>query len=120
MAVVDDPDFLTSSAKQLRAVEELANVRTRLVDLETELLVRKHERRTLIQRLTDRHLEAQREQGRQSRTAAHQAARASQDVRNFDANVQALQEKIRRLQIDAERYRLSIEVALGRRAGETP
>ena len=95
MAIIDDPDFLTSPAKQLRAVQELANLRTRIVDLETELLTRRHERRELIQRLTEHDLEDQRRQGvaRPSRTTAHERARASDAVRQFDANVRALRER---------------------------
>ncbi|HET7563779.1 MAG TPA: hypothetical protein VFJ96_02195 [Gemmatimonadaceae bacterium] len=112
MAIIDDPDFLTDPAKQLRAVHELANLRVRMVDLETELLARRHERRTLIERLAEQNLAEQRQEGRQSRTAAQQSARASQDVRNFDTNVRSLREKIRRLEIEAERFRLSIEVAI--------
>lgn len=50
---IDDPDFLANPGKQLHAVQELANLRTRLVDLETELLTRKHERRALIERLAE-------------------------------------------------------------------
>jgi hypothetical protein len=87
------------------------------VDLETELLARRHERRTLIQRLAEQNLATQREEGRQSRTAALEHARASQDVRNFDTNVRTLREKIKRLQIDAERFRLSIDVAIASREG---
>jgi hypothetical protein len=110
---LDDPDFLSNPRKQLTAVRDLANLRTRLVDLETELLARKHERRALIERLTERDLADQmRERGRQSRTAAHERARASQEVRNFDTNLQALSERIRRLAIDVERHRLSVDVAI--------
>ena len=112
MPIIDDPDFLTDPAKQLRAVHELANLRVREVDLETELLARRHERRALIERLAEQNLSEQRQEGRQSRTAAHESARASQEVRNFDTNVRTLREKIKRLQIDAERYRLSIDVAI--------
>ena len=112
MPIIDDPDFLTDPAKQLRAVQELANLRVREVDLETELLARRHERRALIERLAEQNLSEQRQEGRQSRTAAHESARASQEVRNFDTNVRTLREKIKRLQIDAERYRLSIDVAI--------
>lgn len=117
MSIIDDPDFLTDPAKQLRAVQELATLRIRTVDLETELLARRHERRTLIERLAEQNLATQREEGRQSRTAAREHARASQDVRNFDANVRTLREKIKRLQIDAERFRLSIDVAIASREG---
>ncbi|HEX6964203.1 MAG TPA: hypothetical protein VF166_00305 [Gemmatimonadaceae bacterium] len=112
MAIIDDPDFLTDPAKQLRAVQELATLRIRMVDLETELLARRHERRTLIERLAEQNLAEQRQEGRQSRTAAHERARASQEVRNFDTNVRSLREKIRRLDIEAERFRLSIDVAI--------
>jgi len=112
MPIIDDPDFLTDPAKQLRAVHELANLRVREVDLETELLARRHERRALIERLAEQNLNEQRQEGRQSRTAAHERARASQEVRNFDANLRTLREKIKRLQIDAERYRLSVDVAI--------
>lgn len=117
MSIIDDPDFLTDPAKQLRAVQELATLRIRAVDLETELLARRHERRTLIERLAEQNLATQREEGRQSRTAARDSARASQDVRNFDTNVRTLREKIKRLQIDAERFRLSIDVAIASREG---
>ncbi|HEX5438417.1 MAG TPA: hypothetical protein VFW98_14780 [Gemmatimonadaceae bacterium] len=121
MPIVDDPDFLIDPAKQLRAVQELANLRIRGVDLETELLTRRHERRALIERLSEQNLAAQREEGRQSRTAAREHARASQDVRNFDATVQTLREKIKRLQIEAERFRLSIDVAIAAgHEGATP
>jgi hypothetical protein len=110
--VLDDPDFLSNPRKQLAAVRDLANLRTRLVDLETELLARKHERRSLIEQLAERDLADQmRERGRQSRTAAHERARASQEVRNFDTNLRALSERIRRLGIDVERHRLSLDVA---------
>ena len=32
MPIIDDPDFLTDPAKQLRAVQELANLRVREVE----------------------------------------------------------------------------------------
>jgi predicted nuclease with TOPRIM domain len=109
----DDPDFLSNPQKQLAAVRDLANLRTRLVDLESELLARKHERRALIERLTERDMEdQQRERGRQSRTAAHERARASQEVRNFDSNLRSLTERIRRLAIEVEQHRLSVDVAV--------
>ncbi|HET7584083.1 MAG TPA: hypothetical protein VFK13_04205 [Gemmatimonadaceae bacterium] len=110
---IDDPDFLTNPAKQLRAAQELATLRTRIVDLQTELLTRRHERRALIERLAEQDMRTQREErGRVSRTAAHDHARASQEVRNFDSNLRSLTEKIRRLAIDAERYDLSLRVAI--------
>jgi septal ring factor EnvC (AmiA/AmiB activator) len=109
MAVIDDPDFLTSRAKQLAAVHDLAHLRSRLVDLQSELLSRMHERRQMIQRVAEQDLEHQRETGRGSRTAAVERARASEEVRVFDQN---LREKIRRIEIDIERTRLSIEVAI--------
>ena len=112
MSVIDETDFLTSRSKQLAAVAELAHLRTRLVDLQSELLSRMHERRQIIQRVAEQDLTRQRESGRASRTAALQRARASEDVRVFDQNVAALREKIRRLEIDIERVRLSIEVAI--------
>ena len=116
---LDDPDFLTNPRKQLAAVRDLANLRTRLVDLDTELLARKHERRSLIEQLAERDLADQmRERGRQSRTAAHERARASQEVRNFDSNLRALSERIRRLAIDVERHRLSLDVAIAAAAGD--
>lgn len=112
MAVIDDPDFLTSRAKQLAAVQELAHLRSRLVDLQSELLSRMHERRQMIQRVAEQDLEHQRESGRGSRTAAVERARASDEVRVFDQNVASLRERIRRIEIDIERTRLSIEVAV--------
>jgi hypothetical protein len=112
MPVIDDPDFLTNRTKQLSAVHELAHLRARLVDLQSELLNRMHERRQIIQRVAEQDLERQQEGGRSSRTAAMQRARASEEVRSFDQNVAALREKIRRLEIEIERDRLSIEVAI--------
>jgi predicted nuclease with TOPRIM domain len=112
MAVIDDPDFLTSRAKQLAAVHDLAHLRSRLVDLQSELLSRMHERRQMIQRVAEQDLEHQRETGRGSRTAAGERARASEEVRVFDQNLATLREKIRRIEIDIERTRLSIEVAI--------
>jgi predicted nuclease with TOPRIM domain len=112
MAVIDDPDFLTSRAKQLAAVHDLAHLRSRLVDLQSELLSRMHERRQMIQRVAEQDLEHQRETGRGSRTAAVERARASEEVRVFDQNLATLREKIRRIEIDIERTRLSIEVAI--------
>lgn len=112
MSVIDDPDFLTSRAKQLAAVHELAHLRSRLVDLQSELLSRMHERRQIIQRVAEQDLERQRESGRGSRTSAIERARASEDVRVFDQNVAVLREKIRRIDIDIEQTRLSIEVAV--------
>ena len=112
MSVIDDPDFLTNRSKQLVAVHELAHLRSRLVDLQSELLNRMQERRQIIQRVGEQDLARQRESGRASRTAALQRARASEEVRSFDQNVTALREKIRRLEIDIEAARLSIEVAV--------
>jgi predicted nuclease with TOPRIM domain len=112
MPIIDDPDFLTSRTKQLAAVQELAHLRSRLVDLQTELLNRMQERRQIIQRVSEQDLDRQREAGRANRTAATQRARASDEVRAFDQNVSSLREKIRRLEIDIERTRLSIEVAV--------
>src|SRR5215207_10666599 len=112
MPVIDEPDFLTSRPKQLAAVNELAHLRARFVDLQSELLNRMQERRQIIQRVVEQDVARQRESGRASRTAALQRARASEDVRMFDQNVAALREKIRRLEIDVERVRLSIEVAI--------
>lgn len=112
MPIIDDPDFLTNRTKQLAAVQELAHLRSRLVDLQTELLNRMQERRQIIERVAAQDLDRQRETGRVSRTAATQRARASDDVRAFDQNVSVLREKIRRLEIDIERTRLSIEVAV--------
>ena len=112
MSVIDDPDFLTNRSKQLVAVHELAHLRSRLVDLQSELLNRMQERRQIIQRVGEQDLARQREIGRASRTAALQRARASEEVRSFDQNVSALREKIRRLEIDIEAARLSIEVAV--------
>ena len=99
MSVIDDPDFLTNRSKQLVAVHELAHLRSRLVDLQSELLNRMQERRQIIQRVGEQDL-------------ARQRARASEEVRSFDQNVTALREKIRRLEIDIEAARLSIEVAV--------
>ena len=112
MSVIDDPDFLTNRSKQLVAVHELAHLRSRLVDLQSELLNRMQERRQIIQRVGEQDLARQRESGRASRTAALHRARASEEVRSFDQNVSALREKIRRLEIDIEAARLSIEVAV--------
>lgn len=112
MPIIDDPDFLTNRSKQLAAVQELAHLRSRLVDLQTELLNRMQERRQIIQRVSEQDLTRQRESGRASRTAATQRARASDEVRSFDQNVSSLREKIRRLEIEIERTRLSIEVAV--------
>lgn len=112
MPIIDDPDFLTNRSKQLVAVQELAHLRSRLVDLQTELLNRMQERRQIIQRVSEQDLTRQRESGRTSRTAATQRARASDEVRSFDQNVSSLREKIRRLEIEIERTRLSIEVAV--------
>lgn len=41
-----------------------------------------------------------------------QRARASEEVRVFDQHVATLRDKIRRLEIEIERERLSIEVAV--------
>jgi len=112
MPIIDDPDFLTNRTKQLAAVRELDHLRNRLVDLQTELLNRMHERRQIIERVSEQDLDRQRQTGRSSRTAATQRARASDEVRAFDQNVSSLREKIRRLEIDIERTRLSIEVAV--------
>src|SRR5581483_8548912 len=105
MPIIEDPDFLTSRAKQLAAVHELAYLRTRLVDLQSELLNRMHERRQIIQRVVEQDLARQQESGRGSRTAAMQRARASDEVRSFDQNVASLRDKIRRLEIEIERAR---------------
>jgi predicted nuclease with TOPRIM domain len=112
MSIIDDPDFLTNRVKQLSAVRELAGLRERLVDLQSELLNRMHERRQIIQRVAEQDLARQRESGRASRTAAVQRARASEEVRSFDQNVASLRERIRRLEIEIERDRLSIDVAI--------
>ncbi|HEX8944731.1 MAG TPA: hypothetical protein VF785_16445 [Gemmatimonadaceae bacterium] len=112
MTVIDDPDFLASRPKQLAAVHELAHLRSRLVDLQTELLSRMHERRQIIQRVAEQDLDRQRQSGRASRTSAVDRARASEEVRVFDQNVAVLREKIRRIDIDIEQTRLSIEVAI--------
>jgi len=118
MSVVDDADFLTSPAKQLAAVNELAHQRSRLVDLQSELLNRMHERRQIIQRVAEQDLARQEQSGRASRTAAAQRARASEEVRTFDQNVALLRERMRRIEIDVERLRLSIDVAIAGAAGE--
>ena len=112
VSVIDDPDFLTNRTKQLSAVRELANLRERLVDLQAELLNRMHERRQIIQRVAEQDLARQLQSGRSSRTAALQRARASDEVRSFDQNVAALRERMRRLEIEIERDRLSIDVAI--------
>ena len=67
MSIIDDPDFLTNRVKQLSAVRELAGLRERLVDLQSELLNRMHERRQIIQRVAEQDLARQRESGRASR-----------------------------------------------------
>lgn len=112
MPLIDDSDFLTNRAKQLTAVAELAHLRMRILDLQSELLIRMHERRQLIQRLAEQDMARQQQAGRSSRTAAEQRARASEEVRAFDQNVASLRDKIRRLDIDVERWRLSLEVAI--------
>jgi len=112
MSVVDDSDFLTNRAKQLTAVNELVNLRTRLVDLQAELLNRQQERRQIILRVAEQDLARQEASGRASRTAAIARARASEEVRTFDRSVSSLRERIRRLEIDVERVRLSIAVAI--------
>ncbi len=112
MPIIDDPDFLTNPSKQLGAVDELAHTRTRLVDLQGELLNRMNERRQIIQRVVEQDVARQQQAGRASRTAAVQRARASDEVRTFDQNVASLREKIRRLEIEVERERLSIEIAI--------
>jgi predicted component of type VI protein secretion system len=70
MSVIDDPDFQTNRSKQLVAVHELAHLRIRLVDLQSELLNRMQERRQIIQRVGEQDLARQQESGRASRTAA--------------------------------------------------
>lgn len=112
MSIVDDQDFLTSRAKQLTAVNELANLRTRLVDLQAELLNRQQERRQIILRVAEQDLARQEATGRSNRSAAIARARASEEVRTFDRSVSSLRERIRRLEIDVERVRLSIAVAI--------
>jgi predicted nuclease with TOPRIM domain len=112
MPVIDETDFLTNRARQLSAVHDLAHLRSRYVDLQSELLNRMQERRQIIQRVVEQDLAHQQETGRGSRTAALQRARASEDVRVFDQNVATLREKLRRLEIEIERTRLSIEVAI--------
>ncbi|HEU4642446.1 MAG TPA: hypothetical protein VFS44_08325 [Gemmatimonadaceae bacterium] len=114
MPITDDPDFLTNAQKQLTAVQELANLRTRLVDLEAELLARRHERRALLERLVETDLGEQSSRGRSrpSRTAATERARASQELRNFDMNLQPLREKIARLRIEVERFEYSLRIAI--------
>jgi predicted nuclease with TOPRIM domain len=112
MAVIDEADFLTSRARQLSAVHDLAHLRSRFVDLQSELLNRMQERRQIIQRVVEQDLERQQSSGRASRATALQRARASEDVRVFDQNVATLREKLRRLEIEIERTRLSIEVAI--------
>jgi len=112
VSVVDDADFLTNRAKQLAAVNDLAHLRTRLVDLQAELLNRQQERRQVVQRVAEQDLARQEASGRSSRTAAAARARASEEVRTFDRSVASLRERIRLLEIDVERIRLSIEVAI--------
>jgi predicted nuclease with TOPRIM domain len=119
VSIVDDPDFLTNRAKQLAAVNELANLRTRLVDLQAELLNRQQERRQIIQRVAEQDLTRQQASGRSSRTEAIARARASEEVRTFDRSVASLRERIRRLEIDVERVRLSIVVAIAGAAERT-
>jgi len=112
MSVIDDSDFLTNRTKQLAAVNELAHLQTRLIDLQAELLNRMQERRQVMQRATEQDLVRQRQMGRASRTAALQRARASEEVRDFDRSVSSLRERIRRLEVDVDRTRLSIQVAI--------
>ena len=112
MSVIDDSDFLTNRTKQLAAVTELGHLRTRFIDLQAELLNRMQERRQIMQRVAEQDLVRQRQSGRASRTAAVQRARASEEVRDFDRSVSSLRERIRRLEVDIERVRLSIEVAI--------
>src|SRR4051812_33977309 len=90
VSIVDDVDFLTNRAKQLSAVTELAHLRTRLVDLQAELLNRQQERRQIIQRVAEQDLARQQQGGRSSRTAAMARARASEEVRTFDQSVASL------------------------------
>jgi hypothetical protein len=116
MPFIDDPDFLTNRSKQLSAVQELAHQRTRLVDLQAELLNRMQERRQILLRVAEQDLARQQTSGRGSRSTALQRARSSEEVRSFDQSVANLRERIRRLEIDVERIRLSIEVAV---AGST-
>ena len=120
MSIIDDPDFLTNRHKQLSAVQELAHLRERLVDLQSELLVRMHERRQIIQRVAEQDLARQQQAGRSSRSTALQRARASEEVRAFDQNVASLRERIRRLEIEVERERLSIDVAVACDADRAP
>ena len=112
MPGIDETDFLTNRARQLTAVHELAHLRSRLVDLQAELLNRMQERRQIIQRVVEQDLARQTERGRASRTTALQRARASEDVRVFDQSAASLRERIHRLEIEIERTRLSIEVAI--------
>jgi hypothetical protein len=78
-----------------------------------------HERRQIIQRVAEQDIARQKEFGRSSRSAALQRARASEEVRTFDQNVSSLRERIRRLEIEIERNRLSIEVAMASAADRT-
>jgi hypothetical protein len=50
--------------------------------------------------------------GCKSAVRSSNASASSEEVRSFDQNVTALREKIRRLEIDIEAARLSIEVAV--------
>ena len=117
---ITDPDFLTNPEKQLRAVEDLANLRSRLVDLQTEVLKKMHERRELLQRLADEDLERQRDQGRHSTDFAMKQARASDEVRQFDKSKRELTEQIQRLKIEIQRHRFSIRIAIVARGGRKP
>jgi hypothetical protein len=67
MPFIDDPDFLTNRSKQLSAVQELAHQRTRLVDLQAELLNRMQERRQILLRVAEQDLARQQTSGRGSR-----------------------------------------------------
>jgi len=77
VSVVDDTDFLTNRAKQLAAVNELAHLPTRLVDLQAELLNRQQERRQVVQRVAEQDLARQAASGRSSRTASIEVAIAA-------------------------------------------
>ena len=110
---ITDSDFLANPSKQLEAVQHLAELRTQLVALQTDVLKRMHERRALIQRLADSDLAKQGRQGRSSSDFALKRARASDEVKQFDAEKRQLTERIQHLKIDIERHKLSIVIAIG-------
>ncbi len=106
-------DFLTGPAAQLKAVQDLAELQTQLVDLQTEVLVNMHERRALIQSVAGKSFS---KKPQWTWAAAIKSAEASAEVKEFDQEKRPLTKRIQLIKIEIERYRLSIEVAIARRA----